>query len=194
MEFKTSFSDEVIVSLVALANTKGGAVCIGVSDKGEIKGINLGKETVQNWINEIKGKTEPSIIPSVDVFEENDKQVVYIQVNEFPIKPLSFRGRYYKRNRNSNHQMSVSEVSDLHLKTMNSSWDYYLKNDKSIDDLSLEKVEKAIKTINRRNPLRSIASVSEFLTKERLIKDQQITNACYLMFLPPMTSLHRWTK
>ncbi|HMR19220.1 MAG TPA: putative DNA binding domain-containing protein [Sphingobacterium sp.] len=39
LKFKTSFSDEVIVSLVAFANTKGGAVCIGVSDKGEIKRI-----------------------------------------------------------------------------------------------------------------------------------------------------------
>jgi ATP-dependent DNA helicase RecG len=62
LEFKTSFSDEVIVSLVAFANLKGGTVCVGVSDKAEIKGVDLGKETVQNWVNEIKEKTEPSII------------------------------------------------------------------------------------------------------------------------------------
>ena len=33
VELKTSFSDEVIISLVAFANTNGGTVFIGVSDK-----------------------------------------------------------------------------------------------------------------------------------------------------------------
>lgn len=54
-EFKTSFIDEVIVSLVAFANSKGNTVYIGVSDKGEIKDVEIGKEAMQNWINEIKG-------------------------------------------------------------------------------------------------------------------------------------------
>jgi len=84
LELKTSFSDEVIISLVAFANTKGGTVCIGVSDKGEIRGIHSGKETVQGWLNEIKSKTAPSIIPSVDFFEEKNKQVVCI--SSFPCR------------------------------------------------------------------------------------------------------------
>src|SRR5690606_38548379 len=103
LEFKTSFSDEVIVSLVAFANTKGGSVYVGIADNGEVKGVDLGKETIQKWLNEIKDKTQPSIIPAVDVFTEEGKQVVCIRVNEFPVKPLSFKGRYYKRIGNSNH-------------------------------------------------------------------------------------------
>lgn len=77
LEFKTSFSDEVIVSLVAFANTKGGTVCIGVSDKGAIKGVDLGKETVQHWVNEVKSKTATVVIPEVEVIQELDKTVVY---------------------------------------------------------------------------------------------------------------------
>src|SRR5690606_16212679 len=91
VEFKASFSDEVIVSLVAFANHKGGAVYIGIADNGMIRGVDLGKETLQNWTNEIKAKTQPSIIPSVEVVEEENKQVVCIRVNEFPVKPLSFK-------------------------------------------------------------------------------------------------------
>lgn len=53
-EFKTSFSEEVIVSLVAFANTRGGSVYVGVADDGVVKGVNPGAETLQNWINEIK--------------------------------------------------------------------------------------------------------------------------------------------
>ena len=66
-EFKTSFNEEVIVTLVAFANAKGGKVYVGVNDEGMAVGVDLSPESVQNWINEIKQKTEPSIIPDVDV-------------------------------------------------------------------------------------------------------------------------------
>jgi ATP-dependent DNA helicase RecG len=62
VEFKTSFNDEAIVSLVAFANTQGGAVYIGVTDSGEVKGIQLGKETLADWINEVKNKKKKKIL------------------------------------------------------------------------------------------------------------------------------------
>ena len=54
IEFKTSFNDGVIETLVAFSNAKGGTVYVGVTDKGEIKGIQLGKETIQNWIHPVR--------------------------------------------------------------------------------------------------------------------------------------------
>ncbi len=118
VELNTSFSDEVIISLVAFANANGGSVYVGVKDNAEIQGVELGKETIQNWLNEIKVKTQPSIIPLVEVSTEEGKQIVGIRVNEFPVKPLSFKGRFYKRVNNSNHQLSVSEISDVYLQSM----------------------------------------------------------------------------
>ena len=55
-EFKTSFNDEIIITLVAFSNAKGGSVYIGVTDKAEVKGVDIGKETIQNWVNEVKTK------------------------------------------------------------------------------------------------------------------------------------------
>lgn len=46
-ELKTSFSDEVIITSVSFANTRSGRVYIGVKDKGNIQGITIGKETIQ---------------------------------------------------------------------------------------------------------------------------------------------------
>ena len=60
VEFKSTFNVAVIESLVAFANTKGGTVYVGVSDKGVVKGVEIAAESVQNWVNEIKSKTEPS--------------------------------------------------------------------------------------------------------------------------------------
>ena len=57
-EFKTSFSDDVIVSLAAFSNAKGGAVYIGVTDDGVVKDVELGKETVAQWINDTEPKFE----------------------------------------------------------------------------------------------------------------------------------------
>ena len=47
VEFKSSFNENVIETLVAFANTKGGTVYVGVSDKRKVQGITVGKETVK---------------------------------------------------------------------------------------------------------------------------------------------------
>lgn len=53
VEFKEKFDERCIESLVAFANTRGGVIFIGVSDKNNIKGINVGKETINQWVNQI---------------------------------------------------------------------------------------------------------------------------------------------
>lgn len=111
VEFKTSFNEDVIETLVAFSNTKGGTVYIGITDTSEVKGIQLGKETTAQWINEIKNKTAPQIFPDVDVLTVDDNTLVSLSVIEYPIKPVSTRGRYYKRVGNSNHLLSVSDRS-----------------------------------------------------------------------------------
>ena len=61
IEFKTSFNHDVIISLVAFANNKGGTVYIGIADDGEVKGVKIGKETIAQYLNEIKNKTAPEL-------------------------------------------------------------------------------------------------------------------------------------
>ena len=54
LEFKSSFNNDVIETLTAFANTKGGKVLIGINDVGEpVKNIETGKESIQKWLNEI---------------------------------------------------------------------------------------------------------------------------------------------
>lgn len=57
IEFKPNFNEDVIETIVAFANTQGGSVLIGVNDKGfAISNFRIGKESIQNWVNEIKIK------------------------------------------------------------------------------------------------------------------------------------------
>ena len=93
-EFKTSFKEDVVETLVAFSNAKGGTVYIGISDNGDIPGVKIGKETIQNWINEVKNKTIPQIIPDAEIHSIEGKKIVAFFVTEYPVKPVSTRGRY----------------------------------------------------------------------------------------------------
>jgi len=181
-EFKLSFQKEVIVSVVAFANAKGGKIFIGVSDNGEIVGVTLKKETLQDWINQIKMNTSPSVIP--DIYEEyiEDKIVVIIDVKEYPIKPISYKNRYLLRRKNSNHVMSMEEIANEYLKTKNSSWDYYINNDNDFRDISLEKVEKFMSMIENNLGKKFLDSPMLVLQKYGLVKDDKITFGAYLLF------------
>jgi ATP-dependent DNA helicase RecG len=118
VEFKQSFSEELIETIVAFSNSSGGTIFVGINNQGEIIGIQIGKETLQKWTNEIKNKTSPSQIVDISEIEIEAKTICQIKVNEYPVKPVSFKGRYYKRVKNSNHQLSAHEISEIHLQSL----------------------------------------------------------------------------
>jgi len=93
VEFKEKFDDRTTESAVAFANTKGGIIFIGVSDKNNIKGIKIGKETINQWVNQISQSTDPRIIPEIEKIRIDEKTVVAVQIKENPIKPVSTKGR-----------------------------------------------------------------------------------------------------
>ena len=181
-EFKQAFSEDVIQTLVAFANAKGGTVHIGRRDDGTPCGVTLGKETIQKWINEIKQKTEPSIIPDVDIEVIEDKQVVTLHVQEYPVKPVSTRGRYYRRQANSNHLLSAVEIADMSLQTKNSSWDYYTDREHTLDDINLDTVQFAINQMNRHGMDITEKPIDFLKKKELCTENGQLTYGSYLMF------------
>ena len=66
VEFKESFGDEVIISLVSFANARGGKGIVGVNRNKEITGASVSAESVQNWLNEVKTKTFRELSPLAD--------------------------------------------------------------------------------------------------------------------------------
>jgi ATP-dependent DNA helicase RecG len=182
IEFKSSFGNKVIETVVAFANANGGKIIIGVNDHQDIVGITLATESIQNWVNQIKQNTTPSIIPDTFDISYDGKNLVVIDVNEFPVKPVSYKNRYFKRVENSNHIMSLEEISDEHLKTINSSWDYCPDPNHTVDDISIAKVKTFIKEIELKHNRSIEIDPENFLKKLDLIREKRITFGAYLLF------------
>jgi len=177
VEFKTAFNQDTIVSLVAFANADGGSVYVGVRDDGKVVGVSLAEESETAWVNEIKNKTAPAIVPEADRLVVDGKNVVRLYIAPLPVKPTSVQGRYYVRKGKANHLMSISELSDMYLRAMSSSWDAMPSNH-SLEDISLEKVAAFAKRMNPDNP----DDPMRILRKLSLFSGNRPTNACYLAF------------
>ncbi|PIU66123.1 MAG: hypothetical protein COS84_06125, partial [Armatimonadetes bacterium CG07_land_8_20_14_0_80_40_9] len=61
MEFKKSTGEwkEIVKTISAFSNTRGGTVIVGVDGKGNIVGVSIGKDTIEQLTNKIISNTEP---------------------------------------------------------------------------------------------------------------------------------------
>jgi ATP-dependent DNA helicase RecG len=166
-----------------MANKKGGIVVIGVSSRSEIIGTDIKEETIQLWINEIKTKTEPSLVPEIESYLIENKKVAVISINEYPIKPVAVRGRYYLRKQNSNHQLSLAEINELFNNSLQTSWDSYPFKNASLEDLDIGKVQRFIEKVNEAERFFFLKGTwQECLKKLKLIQEEKPTNASMLLF------------
>ncbi len=177
-----SFNRQALETITAFSNKKGGKLFIGVSDDGIPCGIELKNETIQNWQNEIKLKTEPAIFPDITEITIDGKQIVVISVPEFPVKPVALQGRYYIRKNNSNHLLSVGEINDIYLQSIQTSWDSYFYPNVDYKDLSEDQIVSFIGKINAGGRFNLSGTSFECLKKLRMIKDKVPTNAAMMLF------------
>ena len=183
-EFKENFDQEVIETTVAFANTHGGVIFIGVSDKGEIRGITIGKETLSDVSNRIAQATEPRVIVEVESVAVEGQSVLLVHIAETSIKPISVRGRCYKRVGNSNRVMSPQEIAQMHLNTVGQSWDQLLVTSAGIDDIADKKVEWYL---TRRETTRNVAkpqdmSLTALLRNIDGLSDEEIPTHAGILF------------
>jgi len=186
VEFKPSLSqmDKITESIAAFSNTKGGKVIIGVSDKGEVLGVNIGKNTIESLANQIKQNTDPMAYPSIRVEESDKKQVVIIEVGEAKQKPVLAFGRAFMRVGKSNQKLGFEGIRNLALETSKVYWDERVCEAASLDDIDEKKVRWFLKKAKyeRRLELDPEAPLREALEKLELLRDGKLINAAILLF------------
>jgi ATP-dependent DNA helicase RecG len=98
-----------------------------------------------------------------------------------PIKPVSFKGKYYRRIAKSNHLMDIDEIANEHLKTINSSWDYFPDPYHKTDDISFDKVNSFLNKSGFQSKLG--LPPLESLSKLEMLRYGQLTLGAYLLFV-----------
>jgi ATP-dependent DNA helicase RecG len=181
LEFKKTFRKEAVISLSAMANTMGGWVIIGVDDDGNIIGFEGGKEKTQQMLNEIKLCTYPQIVPAVRHFTLQGKNILGFLISEYPVKPVSCKGRYFKRVENSNHQLSLDEIVSMRDNSLNISFDSQ-PQDYPLSSLDMNCIEQFLDKIKKRGRVSLGDDLATNLAKLQLIKNGKPCLAATLLF------------
>ena len=184
VEFKESFDREAVETAGAFANTRGGTIYVGVSRKGAPLGIEVGPETLSDWSNQVSQSTDPRVIPDIETREVGGKMIATVVVRESPLKPVSVKGRCYRRVSTSNRVMTPAEISEMHLQSTGSSWDLQPAPGKTLHDIDPDKVRNYTRLANAagRKRIPEAESFERVLRKLELVKEHRPTWAAVLLF------------
>ena len=73
VEFKENFNMDAFETISAFANTKGGTILIGVSDKRKINGVQPSESTLCDWSNRISQSIEPKVAVTINTTQIEKK-------------------------------------------------------------------------------------------------------------------------
>ncbi|MFH2026693.1 MAG: RNA-binding domain-containing protein [bacterium] len=186
LEFKKSTGEwrEIIETISALANTGGGIILVGISDKGEVLGLQIGKRTIEDLTNKIKENTDPKIFPTLSFENINGKNIILIEIEESKSKPVFAFGRAYKRVGKSTLRMSKDELERVIIEGKKVYWDEQICEEAKLEDIDKEKVREFLKKAGFERRLEAIPdiSVGEALERLHLNKNNKLKNAPILLF------------
>jgi len=82
LELKSSFGEwkEIIISLTAFANKKGGTVVVGLDNKANPLHLQIGNNTIEDFVNKLKNHTDPILYPSINIKTFGLGEIVEITV------------------------------------------------------------------------------------------------------------------
>ncbi|MBA3045719.1 MAG: helix-turn-helix domain-containing protein [Candidatus Thermoplasmatota archaeon] len=185
VEIKSSLIElkKILEALSAFSNSKGGKIFVGIDDSGQIKGVDIGKNTLENLANDIKRNTDPPLFPSIVVEVLEKKKIISIEVNESPIKPVFAFDRAFKRVGRTNQRLTSAELREMTRIGVGYSFTAQDARVAKLDDISDEIIKRFIeKAKERRGWVISYRSKSDFLGKMGLLNDVGITTAAVLLF------------
>ena len=110
IEFKESISSSLDKEIVAFANSEGGKIYIGITDKGDVKGLKITNK-LKSQIESIARNCDPKI--PISIKELKKEKVLIINVKESKNKPHKCSSGFYVRRGASSQKLDVEEIKDL---------------------------------------------------------------------------------
>lgn len=186
VEFKNSLSeiDQILETISAFSNTKGGTIYIGVADDGQIKGVSIGKGTLESLANSIKQNTDPKIFPDIIEVKKYSKTIIKVFVPEYPVKPVWVKEKVFVRVGKTNQRITVEKIRQLIKTNTPFHWDKQISSEFKLSDISVKDIKYFVQRVKdeRNSELEPKAKTSAVLEKLNLVKSGKLTNAAILLF------------
>lgn len=161
----------------------------GIKDDKSIVGTNFRNDTksLHSLKAEIANHTTNRItFKEIYETELENKRVVLFQIPSAPQGvPVAWRGHYYGRDASELQPLNIEEFERIRSQIANFDWSIQICKDATIEDLSIEAIDKARELYVRKNPkLASEVPTWDnltFLNKAKLCIKGQITNTAILL-------------
>ncbi len=141
VEFKEKYSSKIDRDIVALANSRGGYVLLGVSDDGRITGEKLTNQMKAELASLARNCDPHILITKVSQIDD----VVAIEVSEGPEKPYSCSSGYFRRLDGMTQKMTQKEVRLIFRAAADMSFESLPCKGFSFEDIQLGKVRAFLK-------------------------------------------------
>jgi len=180
IEFKSQWTDNILKTVCAFANTNGGTIYIGIDDNGnpvELKNIKKLMEDIPNKIKNTIG-----IVPKVNLIERDGKQLIEVNIESYKY-PVSYKGAFYKRSGSTNTELAGTELTQFLLQKSGLVWDQSVEPLATLDDINLDTLDHFKRLSQKR--LSSISTENDpelLLEKLNLLRNGKLKRAAILLF------------
>jgi ATP-dependent DNA helicase RecG len=175
VEFKERYSPKIERDIVALANSKGGIIILGVDDTGKIKGENL-TNRMKADITTLARNCDPAI--HIKRIQQIGK-IIIIEVPQGDEKPYSSSSGYYRRLDAVTQKMTQKEIRLVYKESSTIPFEERINKDISWNDISRDKIKAFFKEAGI--SVKNIIS-QDVLSSLKLAKKSDVKNAGVLFF------------
>ncbi len=188
IEWKPSLSqvNEVVETVSAFSNSRGGRIILGVSKSGKILGVKIGKDTIERLTNKIHQNTDPKVHPDITVKRIENKSIIIVKAKESLDKLVLAFGRPFKRVGKSTVKMSKEEyergILEKHKEKLQ--FDTQICQRATTKDIGKDKLRWFLRKAReeRSYDVDPETPLKEALNRLNLIQDGKLTNTAVLLF------------
>ncbi len=186
VEFKQSFhSSQTFSKLICgFANSFGGMIIIGVSDKKEILGVKENVDIIQQKVSAAAESVSPAIVPKIEVKKIGDKLIVSVIVQKVVGDGFhTFGGVVWVRIGSTLRKVEGNQLVDFLRKKQILNFDELVSKAK-LSDLDEDRIRGYLKVRGQEGFLRK-SSIKNFLLSQELALEEEgfrLKNVAVLFF------------
>ncbi len=186
VEWKKSLNEwkEIVETCAAFAAAKGGRIFVGVGPDGTIRGVQLGKGTLEDLANKIAQNIRPQIVPSMRTMVKNGKTILLLDIHPHSSKPVYAFNHAFRRVGATNQKLSPGEAAEWHFQHRGVTWDETLLPDVRVKDLDAKKARDFLvrAQAERRWNVNPSTPMQQILRQLDLLRGGKVTVAANLLF------------